>query len=201
MNVMKTQSTNTLDRRAVVSKLLEHRNNALVVSGLGSTVWDCAAAGDSPLTFPVWGAMGAAAMTGLGIAIAQPKRPVAVITGDGEMLMGIGSLATIGASRPSNLCVFVLDNGVYLETGGQPTHSSGGVDLAGVATACGLNAQVVTTMDEVAALQSKLHRIDGPIFAQIKIAATKAPLVMPPRDGSYLKDRFRHALLGEAAFE
>src|SRR6266545_34619 len=133
----KTLSGAGLDRRKVVDALLERRGELLVVAGLGSAAWDCTAAGDHPLTFPLWGAMGSACMIGLGLALAQPKRRVLVVTGDGEMLMGLGSLATIGVQRPGNLAVVVLDNERYGETGMQPTHTGRGVDLAGVARAAG----------------------------------------------------------------
>ena len=126
-----------LQRRAVVARILAARGDALVVTGLGSTTYDVFAAGDSPLTFYLWGAMGAAAMIGLGLAHAQPLRRVVVLTGDGEMLMGLGSLATIGAERPKNLSVVVIDNERYAETGMQRTHTGRGVDLAGIARAAG----------------------------------------------------------------
>ncbi|WP_221623911.1 thiamine pyrophosphate-dependent enzyme [Burkholderia sp. Bp9142] len=192
----------TLDRRTVVAALLRDRKDLLVVTGLGSAVWDCAAVGDSPLTFPVWGAMGAASTTGLGLAQAQPDRPVVVITGDGEMLMQLGALATIGVSRPRNLTIVVLDNEVYLETGAQPTHTGSGVDLAAVASACAIpSSSVIRSMAEIEALRDRIHLKDETIFAQVKISPTRASLVMPPRDGSHLKDRFRYALLGEAAYD
>jgi thiamine pyrophosphate-dependent acetolactate synthase large subunit-like protein len=191
-----------LDRRWVVRKLLEYRGDALVVSGVGSTVWDCAAAGDSPLTFPLWNAMGAAAMVGLGIALAQPARPVLVITGDGDVLMQLGALSTIAAKQPPNLSIIVMDNEVYEETGGQPTHTGMGTDLATVATGCGFpRSSLVRTEAEVEALSKAVFRKGGLLFAQVKIGRHKAPRVMPPRDGSYLKDRFREALLGERAFQ
>ena len=121
----------------MVKKLLEKRGDLLVIAGLGSTAWDITAAGDHDLSFPTWGAMGQAAMMGLGLALAQPKRRVLVITGDGEMLMGLGALATIGVQKPANLTVVVIDNERYGETGMQATHTASGVDLAGVAKACG----------------------------------------------------------------
>ena len=128
-----------MKRRDVVRLLLKNRKDLLVVAGLGSTAWDITAAGDSPLSFPMWGAMGQAAMIGLGLALAQPKRRVLVITGDGEMLMGLGSLATIGVQQPANLTVVVIDNERYGETGMQETHTAHGIDLNAVARACGLN--------------------------------------------------------------
>ena len=127
-----------LDRREVVKELLAQRRDLLVVAGLGACAWDITAAGDTPLNFPLWGAMGGAAMVGLGLALAQPKRPVLVITGDGEMIMGMSSLATIAAQQPKNLSVVVLDNEQYAETGHQATHTAMGADLPAIARGCGI---------------------------------------------------------------
>ena len=189
-----------LHRRKVVEILLQNRNSLLVVAGLGSTAWDITAAGDSPLNFPLWGAMGNAAMFGLGLALAQPKRHVLVLTGDGEMLMGMGSLATIGVQKPRNLSLVVIDNERYGETGMQATHTAAGVDLAKVAQGCGFKvARQVRNAAQLAALRAAIHRPAGPLFAQVKVVAEKIPLVLPPRDGGLLKARFRRALLGEQA--
>ena len=182
-----------MKRRDVVRSLLRNRKDLLVVAGLGSTAWDCTAAGDSPLTFPMWGAMGQAAMMGLGLALAQPKRRVLVVTGDGEALMGLGALATIGVQQPPNLTVVVIDNERYGETGMQKTHTASGVDLAGVAKSCGFNVV------EYKALPDAIHKQKGPHFAAIKVQAEKIPLVLPPREGALLKARFRRALLGPKA--
>src|SRR5271157_1964069 len=118
-----------LDRRDFVRQLLIDRGNLLVVPGLGSATYDVAAAGDHPLNFYLWGAMGGTAMIGLGLALARPDRRVAVVTGDGDMLMGLGSLATIGVRGAKNLSIVVLDNARYGETGMQPSHTDAGVDL------------------------------------------------------------------------
>ena len=120
---------NLLERRSVVSALLHGRKDAIVVGGLGASTYDIAAAGDHDRNFYLWGAMGGAVMIGLGVALAQPKLPVVVITGDGEMLMGIGSLATVGLQQPKNLTIIVLDNEVYGETGGQASHTGTNTDL------------------------------------------------------------------------
>ena len=182
----------TLRRREVVKGLLQDRKDLLVVAGLGSTAWDITAAGDHDLSFPLWGAMGQAAMMGLGLALAQPKRRVLVITGDGEMLMGIGSLATIGVQQPKNLTVAVIDNERYGETGMQATHTADGVDLAAIAKACGFkNSKVVKKNVDLGKI---VHETAGPNFLQIKVAADKLPLVLPPKDGVHLKERFRKAL-------
>ena len=184
-----------LRRRVVVGELLRERKKLLVVAGLGSTAWDITAAGDSPLSFPTWGAMGQAAMMGLGLALAQPRRRVLVVTGDGEMLMGLGALATIGVQQPANLAVVVIDNERYGETGMQTTHTAHGVDLAAVARGCGIKqSKVVTTMVGVRALRAAIHAKKGPLFAQVKVVAEKLPLVLPPHDGVLLKERFRAAL-------
>jgi thiamine pyrophosphate-dependent acetolactate synthase large subunit-like protein len=102
-----------LDRREVVRMLLANRGQMLVIAGLGAPAWDATDAGDHPLNFPLWGGMGGAVAIGLGLALAQPDRRVLVLTGDGELLMGMGSLATIGVQNPRNLSVVVLDNERY----------------------------------------------------------------------------------------
>jgi thiamine pyrophosphate-dependent acetolactate synthase large subunit-like protein len=189
-----------LRRREVVRLLLAERGDLLVIAGLGSPNWDATAAGDHPLTFPLWGAMGSAAMIGLGLALARPERRVLVLTGDGEQLMALGALATIAAQRPPNLAVVVLDNERYGETGMQPTHTAHGVDLAGIAAAAGFPlAGTIRAADELEPVRQLIHEQPGPIFYAIKVRAEPLPFVMPPKDGAYLKDRFRLALLGPAA--
>ncbi|MSR01521.1 MAG: aldehyde dehydrogenase [Gemmatimonadetes bacterium] len=189
-----------IPRRDAVRRLLTDRGNLVVVTGLGASAYDVAAAGDSPLDFPLWGAMGGAAMVGLGLAIAQPSRPVLVVTGDGEMLMGVGSFATIGVEQPANLRVVVLDNERFGETGNQRTHTASGADLAGIARASGItDTRTITTLAEVDALRADLHRLAGPLVAVLKIGADPEPKALPPRDGPYLAHRMREALLGIAA--
>jgi thiamine pyrophosphate-dependent acetolactate synthase large subunit-like protein len=184
-----------LKRREVVPALLDTRGELLVVTGLGSSCYDVAAAGDHPRNFYLWGAMGSAAMIGLGLALAQPRQRVLVITGDGEMLMGLGSLATIAVQRPSNLTVAVLDNGHYSETGMQPSHTNSVTGLRAVAAGCGIGTALdVHTMPEVKALRDLVHRGDGPVFASIRVSPEEDPRVLPSRDGVYIKLRFREQL-------
>jgi thiamine pyrophosphate-dependent acetolactate synthase large subunit-like protein len=188
-----------LRRRDLARRLLADRGDLLVVAGLGSTAWDVTAAGDHPLTFPLWGAMGGAAMIGLGLALAQPARRVLVITGDGELLMGLGSLATIAVQRPPNLAIVVFDNERYGEAGMQATHTAHGVDLPAVAAACGF--PLTGTLREEPDVEVALPVIrtaPGLILYVAKVRAEPLPFALPPKDGAYLKDRFRHALLGEA---
>jgi len=185
----------TLDRRAVVRRLLVDRGDLLVVTGLGSPSYDAMAAGDHDANYYLWAAMGSAATVGLGLAKARPDRPVLVLTGDGEMLMGLGALATIALQKPANLTIAVLDNGHYGETGMQPSHAGRGVELAEVARACGFaSAETIRDMDGVAALQARLAAKDGPRFATVKISAENPPRVLPPRDGVHVKNRFRAAM-------
>src|ERR671930_2222264 len=120
---------NELARRSAIARILADRGDMLVVTGLGSPTYDCAAAGDHPLNFYLWGAMGSAVTVGLGLALAQPERRVLVLTGDGEMLMGLGALATVAVKKPDNLAIVVIDNEHYGETGMQRTHTAAGVDL------------------------------------------------------------------------
>ena len=189
-----------LDRRAATARMLRDRGDALVVTGLGNPTYDVAAAGDTSLNFYFWAAMGGAAMAGLGLALAQPHRRVLVVTGDGEMLMGLGSLATIGAEQPSNLGIVVLDNEHYGETGMQTAHTGRGVDLAGIAAATGFKLAVtVRTEAALESLAAQLFTVEGPLFAAVKVSTSPSPTSLPPRDGPYLRSRFREALLGPDA--
>jgi len=189
-----------LHRREVVKELLAKRGDLLVIAGLGAPAWDITHAGDHDLNFPLWGAMGGAAMIGLGVALAQPKKKVLVLTGDGEMLMGLGALATIAVQRPRNLYIVVLDNERYGETGQQETHTGHGVDLAAMAKAAGFaHALGVRTQADVSRLKKRIYSGEGALFAQVKVDPERLPLVLPPREGSLLKNRFRAALLGPDA--
>jgi thiamine pyrophosphate-dependent acetolactate synthase large subunit-like protein len=184
-----------LERRELVRRLLVARGDLLVVSGLGSATYDVAAAGDHALNFYLWGAMGGTAMIGLGLALARPERRVAVITGDGDMLMGIGSLATIGVKQPRNLAIVVLDNRSYGETGMQPSHTAAGIDLVAMARACRFpQARAVSRPDETDDVRALLHAGEGPVFVSARIAPEETPRVLPLRDGHAIKHRFMAAL-------
>ena len=200
----------TLRRRPLVKKILEGADdNLLVIAGLGSSTWDVTEAGDRPLNMPLWGGMGAPVGMALGLALAQPKKRVLVITGDGDMLMSLGSLATVATQQPDNLAIVVLDNEKFGETGNQATHTSprnngptdsgAGADLSLVALGCGIaDAATVRKEGEIAGLVADLRRKPGPVFRLVKVMVEKLDFVMPPQDGAHLKDRFRAALLGRA---
>jgi thiamine pyrophosphate-dependent acetolactate synthase large subunit-like protein len=184
-----------LDRRLAMRTLLEQRGGLLLVTGLGSTTYDAAVVGDDDRNFYLWGAMGAAAMIGLGIALARPAERVLVVTGDGEILMGLGAFATIGVQRPPNLAIAVFDNGSYAETGMQPSHTASAVSLTGVARSCGI-AETFDIADEMGVREfaRRIPNAATTLFARIAIRADEPPRVLPSRDGAYLKTRFRRAL-------
>jgi thiamine pyrophosphate-dependent acetolactate synthase large subunit-like protein len=194
---MVSQATgNQLDRRAAVAALLVNRGDLLVVSGLGSSTYDANAAGDHDANFYLWGAMGSAALIGLGLAQAQPERRVLVVTGDGEQLMGLGGLATIALAAPKNLSVAVIDNGHFGETGMQLSHTGHGLDIAAVASACGfVKTGTLTTLEQVAEARQSFGKLGtGPQLYVIKVRAENVPRSLPPRDAVFLKNRFRAQL-------
>ena len=191
-----------LNRRKVTARILQDRGDTLFVTGLGSTTWDAAAAGDHPNNFYLWGGMGGAAMTGLGLARAQPDRRVVVLTGDGEMLMGIGSLATIAVAETGNLSICVIDNQHYGETGMQETHTGHGVDLAGMASAAGFKQTLTAwTTEALEKAIPLLYHAEGPVFINVKVTTERVPMVLPIRDGTTIRARFRQAVLGDRAFD
>jgi phosphonopyruvate decarboxylase len=195
VSTLLTATVEGIDRRRFVADLVAGAPEAIFVSGLGSPSYDLFAAGDRDLNFYLWGAMGASVPVGLGIAIAQPERSVVVVTGDGEQLMGVGALGTVGARRQPNLTVVVLDNGHYGETGMQRSHTSLGTDLAAVARGFGIaDAHRVGDQQEVASVLERVHARSGPAFFQVPIPAHDHPRALPPRDGVFVKNRFRAAL-------
>ena len=192
---MSNQSSPRVDRRELVRTLVEAIPDALIVSGLGSPSYDLFAAGDRDLNFYLWGAMGGASSLALGLALAQPERSVVVITGDGEQLMGIGSLATIGARQPANLTLVVLDNGSFAETGMQPSHTALGTDLVAVAQGCGIrDAFPVDSIGQVGEIAARVNARKEVALVRVLIEADDPPRSFPPRDGGFVKNRFRAAL-------
>ena len=190
-----TAAPNRIARRAFIAELLRHRGDALIATGLGSATWDCFAAGDSPEYLYSWGGMGLAVPTALGLALAQPGRRVVAITGDGEMMMGLGSLAVVGDQAPRNFAVLVLDNEQFGETGRQRGLTAGRADIAAVAKAVGFTATLtVTEQGATAELARLLFKEPGPVLAVAKVAITEDPWTLPEKDGATLAHRFRTAL-------
>lgn len=185
----------SLDRRRLVAEVLGAGGDPLVVAGLGTPAWDLAAAGDRPENFYLWAGMGQAAPIGLGLALAQPDRRVLVITGDGEMLMGLGSLAVIAAQAPANLALLVLDNELFAETGGQSGLTATRADIAAIAKGAGIvKTRTVGEPGAAAALAAFLLEESGPVLAVAKVAPDKANPVYPSQDGAHLVARMRAAV-------
>lgn len=186
-----------LERREAIEILLADRGDLAIVTGLGSTTYDVASVGDNGRNYYLWGAMGSAITVGLGLALARSDLDVVVVTGDGEMLMGIGGLATVGVKSPHNLTTVIFDNGHYGETGMQRSHAGSTCDLSGVARACGIpDACTVSTRKELVDARQILHRRGAPRFLRVLIEADDPPRVMPSRDGVEIKLRFQRAIGG-----
>ena len=191
----KTYQHGSINRRHFVKELILECPEALIISGLGSPSYDVFDAQDRPSNFYLWGAMGAAAAMALGVAIAQPEKSVLVITGDGEQLMGLGSLAAIGAQKPKNLTIVVLDNGHYAETGMQRSHTSLGIDLVAVAKACNFDWSIaVNDHSKIKDIATQVNTRVACSFANVLIDANDYPKALPPRDGAFIKNRFREHL-------
>ena len=182
-----------MDRRKLVSKLLADRGELLVVASIGSATYDVAACGDDARNFYIFSGLGCTPMVGLGLALAQPDRRIAVFTGDGDVLMALGSLATIGVKQPKNLSIVCLDNGHYSASGMQPSATGAGVDLAAAAKACKLRVEAVSDLSRADELRALLHAGQGPIFIHARVDADDQKRVIPSRDGVAIKHRFMQA--------
>lgn len=195
MNQKTQTQTQRADRREFVARLIAAIPDSLIVTGLGSAAYDVFASGDRDRNYYLWGAMGGASSLGLGLALAQPEKSVVVITGDGEQLMGIGSLGSIAVKQPKNLTIVVLDNGHFGETGMQRSHSSLGADLVAVAKGFGIaDSFSVNSTDACEELAHGINARQRTSFVQVFIDANEPPRALPPRDGPYIKNRFRAAL-------
>jgi phosphonopyruvate decarboxylase len=190
-----TAQSKRIDRREFVSTLLSQTPESLVVSGLGSAAYDVFASGDRHSNYYLWGAMGGSTSLGLGLALAQPEKSVLVITGDGEQLMGIGSLGTIATKQPKNLTIVVLDNGHFGETGMQKSHSSLGTDLVAISKGFGIkDSESISSIDECKKVVQRIKAKSGTAFFQVFIDLNEPERALPPRDGPFIKNRFRAAL-------
>lgn len=187
--------SNKIQRRMLVADLMKQRGDTLVVPGLGSPTWDLSAAGDSPEYLYSWGGMGLAVPTALGLALAQPGRRVLALTGDGEIMMGIGSLGVVADQAPRNLAILVLDNESFGETGRQTGLSSNRADLCAIARGFGIGeTMAITEHSRTAELAEFLFRRPGPVLAVAKIALSEDPWSLPEKDGAAIARRFKIAL-------
>lgn len=182
-----------MDRRQFVSRVLADRGELLVLASIGSPTYDVAACGDDDRNFYIWSGFGCTSTVGLGLALAKPDRRVAVIAGDGDVLIALGSLSTIGVKQPKNLSIVCLDNGHYSASGMQPSATKVGVDLGAAARACKLRVEAVSDLSRAAALRDLLHSGQGPLFIHARVDADDQKRVIPSRDGVAMKHRFMQA--------
>ena len=188
----------TLQRRQAVPALLPHPEDLLIVSGLGGSSKDMhALLGSAPNLFPMFGAMGGASTIGLGLALARPDRRVLVVTGEGELLMSLGALATIAVAAPRNLALLCVDNARYGETGNQESHTARAVDLEAVARGCGLTATATVSADaDLGPAARRLREEPGPLFVLLRVDESEPPEAIRDMDPASCRLRFRTALRG-----
>jgi phosphonopyruvate decarboxylase len=187
-----------LDRCQAVPALVGRHEDFLIVTGLAGAARDIAAlTDDGTHLYAMAGAMGAAAMMGFGLALAQPERRVLVVTGDGELLMNVGALATIAVADRPNLSIVCVDNGHYGETGYQKSHTSLGVDLEKMAIGAGFKiTRTVTREDEILSASRLIRETNGTAFVCLRVKATNPPAYRRLLDPAACRNRFRSALLG-----
>jgi thiamine pyrophosphate-dependent acetolactate synthase large subunit-like protein len=185
-----------LERSEAVPKLIGRHEDFLVITGLGGSAHDAGAVtGDSAHLYALGGAMGAACMMGLGLALARPDKQVLVVTGDGELLMNVGALATISVMNPSNLAIVCVDNGHYGETGWQKSHTSLGVDLEKIAIGSGIKRTMTINQEsELAAGSRFIREGNGTGFVLLRVKPTEPPKSARNFDAAFCRDRFRGAL-------
>ncbi len=195
----KPADDDALDRVDAVPALIGRHEDFLIVTGLAGTAKDVAAlTDDGDHIYTLAGAMGAAAMMGFGLALAQTERRVLVVTGDGELLMNVGALATIGVVNPANLSIVCVDNGHYGETGYQKSHTSLGVDLEKMANGAGISAtRTITRGDQIADASKFIRETNGTAFVCLRVKATNPPTYRRLLDPAACRSRFRRALLGK----
>lgn len=186
-----------LDRNEAVPRLVGRHEDFLIVAGLAGTARDLTfLSDDAPHVFAFAGAMGAAVPVGLGLALARPDRRVLVVTGDGELLMNVGSLATVAVANPPNLAVVCVDNGHYGETGYQKSHTSLGVDLERMAAGAGIRTtRTVRRADEIADASRLIREGNGASFVLMRVQPNESPPHKRDLDPTAEKLRFRDALL------
>ena len=185
-----------LERSEAVPELIGNHEDFLIVAGLGGTASDVGAVtGDSANVFSLGGAMGAPSMIGLGLALARPDKRVLVVTGDGDLLMSVGSLATIAVVNPPNLAILCVDNGHYGETGWQQSHTSLGVDLEKMAAGAGIKrTHTVGTQADIAEGARILREGNGTAFVLLRVKPTEPAEFKRNFDAAFCRDRFRRAL-------
>jgi len=186
-----------LDRVKAVPALIGKHQDFLFVTGLAGTSRDIAAlTGDGAHTYSMAGAMGGACMIGLGLALARRDARVLVVTGDGELLMNVGALATIAVMNPPNLSIVCVDNGHYGETGYQKSHTSLGVDLEKIAAGSGIKRTLTIEKEaEIAAGARLIREGNSASFVLLRVKPTEPPAYKRDLDPANTRSRFRAANL------
>jgi thiamine pyrophosphate-dependent acetolactate synthase large subunit-like protein len=189
-----------LDRREAVPALIGRHEDFLIITGLAGTSRDAAAlTRDGGHLYTMAGAMGGACMIGLGLALARRDARVLVLTGDGELLMNLGSLATIAVMNPPNLSVVCVDNGHYGETGYQKSHTSLGVDLEKIAAGSGIKRTLtIAKQGDIAAGARLIREGNGASFVLLRVKPTDPPSYKRDLDPASSRTRFRLATLPAA---
>src|SRR6201990_1992843 len=195
MNMIPARNTKVMNRFDLTSKLVAKlKHEEAVVGGIGNTNFDLWAAGQRPQNFYMLGSMGLAFPIALGVALAQPKRRVFALEGDGSLLMQLGSLSTIATLAPKNLTMVLMDNGVYQITGAQPTPAAAVSDLVAVAVASGLTDSAWAADEE--AFERLLDRSmssEGPTLIGVRID-DKPGVGTTRRDPVQIRERFMHGM-------
>jgi thiamine pyrophosphate-dependent acetolactate synthase large subunit-like protein len=192
---VRREQAKVMNRFDITQRLVSRlRNEEAVIGGIGYTNFDLWAVGHRPQNFYMLGSMGLAVPIGLGVALAQPRRKVFTLEGDGSILMQLGSLATVAARAPKNFAIVIMDNGAYQITGGQKALTEEGADVVAIARACGLN-QAIWAADESAfeELIALTLAEDGPWLIGCRIDNEK-PRETTERDPPIIKDRFMRGL-------
>ena len=190
-----SDNKNRMDRNKAVPALLGNTDDFLIVAGLAGPAKDVGALTDKAFLFG--GAMGGAVAAGLGLALAQPDKKVLCVTGDGDMLMSLGSLATVGVMKPANFSLVCVDNALYQETGGQTSHTGLGVDLAQVAEGCGFAVtRDVTEESQIEEASGLLRQSNGSTFILLRVNDTPSPKGIRNLQATETKTAFREMVLG-----
>ena len=188
----------TLDRRELLAQFFPAPGDTLMISGLAGAARDAAAlTDDGDNLFTLAGVMGAAVSIGLGVALSAPEAQVVVVTGDGELLMNVGALATVASMAPDNLTIVCIDNARHGETGGQPGHTAGATNLAVMAEGAGLpSTMTIASPDQVPAAAGFLKQSPAPRFLLARVTDGPPAAYKRNLDPAACRLRFRDAYLG-----
>ena len=180
-------------RKEAISTVVEKIGNHPIISANGFISRDLFEVCDKSSNFYMIGSMGLSSSIGLGLALKNPKKRFFIFDGDGNVLMNLGSLATIGATEPKNLVHIVFDNSSHESTGGQPTISKK-IDIHSIAKTLKYKTYKATTKNELENILRKIKKIKGPILILIKISKSKTTSKRVDIDAIKIKQRFMESL-------